>query len=152
MSRILYAGRFGVPCCAVDAAVDALFCGGVPVQGALATLRITNYAASKAFYVDKLNFRIDWEHRFKPHFPVFMQVSREGLTFFLTEHAGDCPVGGLLHLYVTDVDTWYAELAQQGIAVQEPPNESLQGLRAMTLIDPDGNKLRICKRLEGWRR
>jgi hypothetical protein len=28
----------------------------------------------------------------------------------------------------------------------------LQGLRAMTIVDPDGNKLRICTRLPHWRR
>ena len=122
------------------------------MQQAMATLRITDYARSKTFYVDNLRFQIDWEHRFEPHFPVFMQVSRDNLTFFLTAHTGDCPVGGLLHLYVQDVDAWYAELLQRGVSVKEPPNESLQGLRAMTVIDPDGNKIRICKRLESWRR
>ena len=55
---------------------------------------------SKQFYVDGLGFQVDWEHRFEPGFPVFAQVSRDGLAFFLTEHTGDCPVGGLIHLYV----------------------------------------------------
>ena len=123
-----------------------------PQQCVMPTLRITNYARSKEFYVDRLGFRIDWEHRFKPTFPVFMQVSRDGLAFFLTEHAGDCPVGGLLHLYVPSVDDWYVEFLHKGVAVKEPPNESLQGLRDMTIIDPDGNKLRICTRLVGWKR
>jgi uncharacterized glyoxalase superfamily protein PhnB len=81
-----------------------------------------------------------------------MQLSRDGLVLFLTAHAGDCPAGGLVHLYVTDVDAWYEELQRRGVPVREPPNENLQGLRAMTVVDPDGNKLRICKRLEGWRR
>jgi catechol 2,3-dioxygenase-like lactoylglutathione lyase family enzyme len=116
------------------------------------TLRITNYAASKKFYVDGLGFEIDWEHRFEPHFPVFMQVSRDGLAFFLTEHSGDCPVGGLIHLYVPDVDAWFVEFQARGVPVQEPPNECLQGLRSMTVLDPDGNKLHICTRLEGWSR
>jgi len=122
------------------------------MQRVMPTLRMTNYARSKAFYVEQLGFQIDWEHRFEPHFPVFMQVSRDGMAFFLTEHRGDCPVGGLLHLYVPDVDAWYAEFLSKGVAVQEPPNESLQGLRDMTIVDPDGNKLRICTRLADWRR
>lgn len=122
------------------------------MQRALATLRITDYARSKAFYVDGLGFQIDWEHRFEPHFPVFMQISRDGLAFFLTEHTGDCPLGALVHLYVPDVDAWYAELQQKGITVKEPPNQSLQGLRDMTVLDPDGNKLRICTRLKDWSR
>ena len=70
-----------------------------------------------------------------------MQVSRDGLAFFLTEHTGDCPVGGLIHLYVPDVDAWFSECRQKGVPGQEPPNECLQGLRSMTIMDPDGNKL-----------
>ncbi|MGH9673393.1 MAG: glyoxalase superfamily protein, partial [Bryobacteraceae bacterium] len=97
-----------------------------PAQLVMPTLRITSYARSKAFYVDGLGFQIDWEHRFKPDFPVFMQVSRDGLAFFLTEHKGDCPVGGLVHLYVPDVDAWYTELQSKGVLVKEAPNESLQ--------------------------
>ena len=31
------------------------------------------------------DLRREWEHRFKPHFPVFMEVARDGLVLFLTE-------------------------------------------------------------------
>src|SRR5688500_11947907 len=81
--------------------------GGVTsMQRVMPTLRSTSYAKSKAFCVDGLGFQVDWEHRFEPNFPVFMQVSRDDMAFFLTEHRGDCPVGGLVHLYVPDVDAW----------------------------------------------
>ncbi|MGH7930411.1 MAG: glyoxalase superfamily protein [Candidatus Binatia bacterium] len=123
----------------------------LPMQRVMPTLRITDYARSKAFYVG-LGFKSDWEHRVGAQFPVFMQVSRDGMAFFLTEHTGDCPVGGLIHLYVPDVDAWFAEFHGKGVPVNEPPNESLQGLRSMTIVDPDGNKLMIHTRLEGWRR
>ena len=123
-----------------------------PAQRVMPTLRITDYVRSKQFYVDGLGFHVDWEHRFEPGFPVFMQVSRDGLAFFLTEHQGDCPVGGLVHLYVRDVDAWFEELRQKRVRVHEPPNENLQGLRSITVVDPDGNKLHICTRLPEWRR
>jgi len=122
------------------------------MQQVIPALRITDYAKSKAFYVDGLGFQVEWEHRFEPHFPVFVQISREGMTLFLTEHKGDCPVGGLVHFYVPSVDAWYDELLRNGIPVNEPPNEDLPGLRAMTVLDPDGNQLRICQRLDGWSR
>jgi catechol 2,3-dioxygenase-like lactoylglutathione lyase family enzyme len=123
-----------------------------PQQRVMPTLRMTDYARSRRFYVEDLGFQVDWEHRFEPGFPVFVQVSRDGLAFFLTEHTGDCPVGGLVHLYVPDVDVWFEEFRRKGVRVQEPPNESLQGLRSMTILDPDGNKLHICTRLPEWRR
>ena len=114
-----------------------------PQQRVVPTLRISSYPTSKAFYVDGLGFQIDWEHRFEPDLPVFMQVSRDGLAIFLSEHEGDCPACGLVHLYVLDVDAWFTEFQHKGVPVAEPPNESLPGLRDMTVVDPDGNKLRI---------
>jgi catechol 2,3-dioxygenase-like lactoylglutathione lyase family enzyme len=116
------------------------------VQQVIPALRITDYTVSKAFYVDKLHFQIEWEHRFEPHFPVFMEISRDGITIDLTEHTGDCQVGGLIHIYVPDVDAWCAELRASGVPVDEP-NERIPRLRMMTVTDPDGNQLRICTRL-----
>jgi len=117
------------------------------MQQVVPALRITDYARSKAFSVDGLGFHIDWEHRFEPHFPVFMQVTRDGLTIYLSEHAGDCQVGGLVHFYVPDVDGWYAEFLARGVPIQQPPTDEPWGLRDMNIADPDGNQLRICTRL-----
>ena len=117
-------------------------------QRVVPALRITNYLQSKTFYTDGLGFRIEWEHRFEPNFPVFMSVSRDGMEIFLSEHAGDCQVGGLVHFYVPDVDACYEEFRKKQIAVKERPNESLEGMRDMTVIDPDGNQLRFITMLE----
>ena len=117
------------------------------MQNVFPTLRITDYEQSKSFYVDGLSFVIDWEHRFEPQFPVFIQITRGGLSLYLSQHEGDCQVGGLVHLYVPSVDEWYTDLQRRGVSVKEPPSESLKGLRDMTVVDPDGNQLRICTRL-----
>ncbi|MBI2423396.1 MAG: VOC family protein [Candidatus Hydrogenedentes bacterium] len=116
-------------------------------QGVVPALRITDYEASKRFYVDGLGFAIDWEHRFEPHFPVFAQLSRGSLVFYITQHAGDCQRGGLIHLFVPDVDAWHGELRSRGVAILQAPEESIPGLRDMTVRDPDGNTLRICQRV-----
>ena len=78
---------------------------------------------------------------------MFVQISRDGLAFYLSEHSGDCQVGGLIHLDVSNVDAWYAELLSKGVPVQEAPNDGMEGLRVMTVVDPDGNQLRIATRL-----
>ena len=36
----------------------------------------------------------------------------------------------------------------KGVPVKEAPNEDLPGLRMMTVVDPDGNQLRIATRLQ----
>lgn len=120
------------------------------MQKVIPTFRITDYERSKAFYVDGLGFSIDWEHRFEVDFPVYMQITRDDLSIQLSEHTGDCQVGGLVNLFVANVDEWYAELQSKDIYVSERPNESIRGLRNMTVVDPDGNRLRICTRLSTY--
>jgi catechol 2,3-dioxygenase-like lactoylglutathione lyase family enzyme len=117
------------------------------MQKVIPTFRITNYEKSKSFYIDGLGFSIDWEHRFEPDFPVYMQITRDGLSLSLSEHTGDCQAGGLVNLFVENVDDWYNDFQSRGVSVKERPNESIQGLRGMTVIDPDGNKIRIFTRL-----
>ena len=37
-------------------------------------LRIFDEAKAKEFYLDFLGFRLDWEHRFEAHLPLYMQI------------------------------------------------------------------------------
>ena len=122
------------------------------MQQVIPALRISDDAVSRAFYVDRLGFQIEWEHRFQPDFPVFLKVARNGMTVFLTQHRDDCPSGALVHFYVADVDAWYAEFLARGVAIQTPPSEDIEGLRDMLILDPDGNKLRFCTLLPDRRR
>ncbi|HUP24423.1 MAG TPA: VOC family protein [Thermoanaerobaculia bacterium] len=108
-------------------------------------LRSTNWARTRAFYEDGLGFRVLWEHRFEPGFPVFAEVSRDGLSPFLTEHAGDCQVGGAAYIVVGDLDGLYREIVAKGVPVAEPPEDTPWGTREMNVIDPDGNRLRFAE-------
>lgn len=107
-------------------------------QRVVPALRITNDARSRSYYVDVLGFAIEWEHRFGPTFPVFLSIARDGMRIYLTQHRGDCQVGGLVHFVVPDVDAWHAEFQARGAVVAEAPNDDL-GRRNMTIMDPDGN-------------
>jgi predicted enzyme related to lactoylglutathione lyase len=115
-------------------------------QQVIPTLRITDYRLSKAFYTVLLGFRVDWEHCYDPETAVFMQISRAGMLIFLTQHEGDCQVGGLVHFFVPDVDAFHAELCRRGTPIKQAPRMGIEGYRMMTLVDPDGNQLRICAR------
>jgi uncharacterized glyoxalase superfamily protein PhnB len=108
--------------------------------------RITDARRSTPFYVDGLGFKIDWEHRFEPGFPVFMSLTRASQTIFLTEHAGDCKVGGAAYFVVPDVDACYEEFASRGVVPTEPPEDKPWGPREMVVTDPDGNRLRFASR------
>jgi len=117
------------------------------MQNVIPALHITDYEKSKSFYVDGLGFQIDGEHRFAPHLPVFMTISRDGLSLYLSQHSGDCESGSLVFLYVSDVDAFYAEITARGIKT-EPPEDFEGRIRDFRVIDPNGNKLDICTRLK----
>ena len=63
----------------------------MPVQldDAIPILRIFDEAKAREFYVDFLGFTIDWEHRFEPGLPLYMQVSKDDCILHLSEHHGD---------------------------------------------------------------
>ena len=106
-------------------------------------LRMTNWKRTRAFYEEGLGFTIDWTHQFEPGLPIFAQVTRDGLSLFLTEHSGDCQVGGAAYIVVEDVDALFQEITGRGITVAEPPNDAEWHAREMTIVDPDGNRLRF---------
>ena len=72
-----------------------------------------------------------------------MGLTREGQTIFLTEHAGDCKVGGAAYFVVPDVDACYRDFVARGVIPTEPPETAEWGAREMLVTDPDGNRLRF---------
>jgi catechol 2,3-dioxygenase-like lactoylglutathione lyase family enzyme len=112
------------------------------IQRVIPTFRITNYEKSKHYYVEVLGFTIEWEHRFNPNFPVFMSIVRDGMQIYLSQHQGDCQVGGLIHFLIPDVNAWFEEFTGRNALVGESPNDDL-GFCNMTIKDPDGNQLRF---------
>ncbi len=83
----------------------------------------------------RLGFAKVWEHRFEPGFPAFVEVARGRVKVFLSEHIGDAPPGGLVHLRLRDIDAVAAGFA---VDVTEQPWG-----REMELTDPDGNRVRV---------
>jgi catechol 2,3-dioxygenase-like lactoylglutathione lyase family enzyme len=112
-------------------------------QSVIPQLRMTHAQRSLDFYVKGLGFAIDWEHRYAPGMPLFVRLTRKGQTIFLTEHAGDCAVGGAIYFMVPDVDECFGEFSSRGIKAVEPPTDKPWGAREMVLLDPDGNRLRF---------
>ena len=115
----------------------------IKMQRTVPILHIEDYEQAKAFYVDWLGFKIDWEFRFEPAFPVYMQVTPDGLVLHLSEHGGDNPGGVICHVDVDDLDALVAEWRgrRPGLAleVQIAPWNA----KHISLKDPFGNVLGI---------
>ncbi|MEV4864777.1 glyoxalase superfamily protein [Streptomyces ossamyceticus] len=97
-------------------------------------LRVADAAAAVAWY-ERMGFAQQWEHRFEPGLPAFVEVARGGIRLFLSEHAGDARPDTLVYLRVRDVDTLASAF---GVRVEQAP-----WAREIALRDPDGNRLRI---------
>lgn len=105
-------------------------------------LRIFDEAKAREFYVDFLGFEIDWEHRFEPGTPLYMQVSRDECVLHLSEHHGDGTPGSAIRIDTSDIDAFHAELASKRYKYARPGiNEMPWGTREVSVADPFGNKL-----------
>ena len=105
-------------------------------------LRIFDAAKAREFYVDFLGFRVDWEHRFAPDLPLYMQVSREGCVLHLSEHHGDGSPGSALRIETDSLDAFHQELIDKHYSYARPGIEDMPwGTRDMSVKDPFGNRL-----------
>lgn len=105
-------------------------------------LRIFDEAKARAFYVDFLGFGVDWEHRFEPGLPLYLQVSQDDCVLHLSEHHGDCCPGAALRIEVDDVDAYHAQLMAKNYGYARPGvDDTPWGSREMAVKDPFGNRL-----------
>ena len=105
-------------------------------------LRIFDEAKAREFYIDFLGIKVDWEHRFEPSMPLYMEVSRGGCVLHLSEHVGDCCPGAAMRIETTDLDAFHAELAAKRYKYYRPGIEKMPwGTRDMSVQDPFGNRL-----------
>jgi catechol 2,3-dioxygenase-like lactoylglutathione lyase family enzyme len=106
--------------------------------------RIFDEAKAREFYVGFLGFSIDWEHRFEPDAPLYMQVSRAGCVLHLSEHVGDACPGSTAFVRVTGLDAFHAELIAKNYKYNHPGLEIAPwNAKCMETIDPFGNRLRF---------
>ena len=105
-------------------------------------LRIFDEAKARQFYVDYLGFTVDWEHRFAPDLPLYLQIARDGCVLHLSEHHGDCCPGAALRIVVDDIDALYAGLTARHYGYARPEIEDTPwGSRELSIKDPFGNRL-----------
>jgi len=105
-------------------------------------LRSFDEAKTKEFYVDFLGFKVDWEHRFEPGTPLYMQVSKGDCVIHLTEHYGDGSPGAAIRIATTEIDAFHAELNAKKFKYARPGVENMPwDSREMSIKDPSSNLL-----------
>jgi catechol 2,3-dioxygenase-like lactoylglutathione lyase family enzyme len=105
-------------------------------------LRIFDIRKAREFYIDYLGYRVDWEHRFEPELPIYMQISRDGSTLHLSEHHGDGSPGVRVRIATEGVECLLRELHAKQYNYMRPDVETAPwGERYLGVIDPFGNRL-----------
>ena len=110
---------------------------------AIPTFRILDYTRAMDFYVKELGFEIDWEHRFGPDEPVYMQISRSGLTLHLSENKRFEP-GVIVFVDCKGLNEFYSDLCKRKSKIEwsKPEKTNWQTIQ-MEIEDPFGNLLRF---------
>jgi catechol 2,3-dioxygenase-like lactoylglutathione lyase family enzyme len=104
--------------------------------------RIFSPEKAREFYLDFLGFKVDWEHRFGPNCPVYMQVSRDALALHLSEHHGDGTPGSVVYVYMRGVEALHRDLTDKNYRHNRPGLQQQEwGLLEMAVVDPFKNRL-----------
>ncbi|HXR83165.1 MAG TPA: glyoxalase superfamily protein [Hanamia sp.] len=118
------------------------------VQKVIPILRIFDYKKATEFYVDWLEFKIDWEHTFEDNTPIYMQVSREGITLHLSEHHGDTTPGTRVYIECNGLKEYHQLLTDKKYKNNRPGLEkSFYGTWCMEVTDPFANRLTFNERI-----
>lgn len=105
-------------------------------------LRSFNELKAKEFYIDFLEFNLDWEHRFEDDLPLYMQVSKGDCVLHISEHHGDCSPGAALRIETENLEKYHELLINKDYKYARPGIQEMPwGSKDMSIGDPFGNKL-----------
>ncbi|WP_223285145.1 glyoxalase superfamily protein [Paenibacillus sp. PL91] len=102
-------------------------------------LRIFDEEKARDFYLNFLEFKCDWEHRFEPGMPLYMQVSNDNCIIHLSEHHGDCTPGSAVRIQVDDAKGLQQYLLGKNYKFARPGFDD--EWNQVSLTDPFGNRL-----------
>lgn len=109
-------------------------------------LRTFDEAKTREFYFDFLGFTKDWEHRFAPDLPLYMQVSRGKAVLHLSEHHGDASPGSTGFIWMEGIEAFHRELLDKKYENSRPGLETVDWGVQLQVPDPFGNRLRFAQR------
>jgi hypothetical protein len=111
------------------------------------TLRMFDSGKAREFYIGFLGFQVDFEHRFEPDLPLFMQISLGDIVLYLSEHHGDCSPGAKIVIETTGLAAYHADLIAKKYGYARPGLvDQPWGTTTMTIADPFYNRIEFSER------
>lgn len=121
--------------------------GDFEIGAAIPVLRMLDEEKARSFYLDYLGFQIDWECRFTPDAPVYMQVRLGTALIHLNGHAEDDAPITQVNIQVLGLDNYCEHLIAKGANYPTPCVEDPRYVGRntdMNIDDPFGNELVFC--------
>ncbi|WP_438351916.1 glyoxalase superfamily protein [Paenibacillus sp. FA6] len=109
------------------------------MKGVTPLFRIFDVEKAKEFYIQFLEFTIDWEHRYEAELPLYMQISNGDCVIHLTEHHGDCSPGSAIRVEVDHINNLHTKLISKKYKYARPGLEDEH--KEMCIKDPFGNQI-----------
>jgi hypothetical protein len=113
------------------------------LEACVPILRVRNARASTRYFLEVLGFQKDWEDPEKHGDPLLVSVSRDQVTFHLSERPEDGPVGGRANVHVDDARRLYEEFERQGARMSAPLEVEPDGSIEFQVRDLDDNVIRF---------
>ena len=106
-------------------------------------LRVRNARHSTRYFLEVLGFRKDWEDPVEPGKPLLVSVTRDRVTFYLSERREDGPFGERANVHVDDARALFEELQHHGVKLASPLDVQSDGSVEFMVQDLDGNVIRF---------
>lgn len=103
-----------------------------------------DWQVAQAFYLDYLQFRVEFSDQPGPTSPVYARVTRDRAVLDLSEHHGDGTFGSVAWIDVQDIEVFHRDLRSREYRGLRPGIE--RGGPAgpqVDVIDPFGNVVRF---------
>lgn len=107
-------------------------------------LRIFDYDKAVEFYINWLEFKVDWQHKPEDS-PLYMQISKGDVVLNLSEHHGDASPGSTVRIVEFDgLIDYHRLLLKKKYKYNHPGIETPfwdANVREVCVNDPFGNRL-----------
>jgi catechol 2,3-dioxygenase-like lactoylglutathione lyase family enzyme len=119
------------------------------MKAVIPILRIFDVEKAEEFYMDFLGFKRQWEHRFEPDFPLYMEVSRGDCILHLSEHHGDSTPGATIRIETSSIEDYHKGLIEKNYRFARPGLEQKPwGTKEISVGDPFGNRIVFFERIQ----
>ncbi len=114
-------------------------------------LAVRDLESSLPFYRDQLGFQVPMvmpDAAGAPRFAVAQWGEGVSVGLSAQETEGAKGTGVIFMVYVpdgTEIDAYYVEVQERGVAIHEEISDSYWGDRCFSVIDPDGYVLMLCQ-------